>query len=302
MLRQMLRLGMAAGVLVFSGCENDEPSRPAAPQTLSLSLTGVQPLANGFHYEGWAMINGSPVATGKFNVNASGALVTLNGNVIANGDFQTGKDLSGSTAIVITIEPSGDTDAVPAATKYLGGNISGASANLTVAHAAALNNTFSTAAGKYVLATPTDGDGNNEKSGIWFLELPPPPKQGLQLPALPAGWAYEGWAVINGTPVTTGRFTNAAAADLSAPFSGPQGAPPFPGEDFLKNAPAGLTFPTNLSGGAAVISIEPEPDDSPAPFTLKPLVGSIPANAADHFTYALDNKASGFPSGTATIK
>ncbi len=302
MLRKILRVGLAAGMLAFIGCENDEPSRPAAPQTLQLSLAGVQALANGFHYEGWAMINNAPVATGKFNVNAGGALVNLSGSVIANGEFQTGKDLSGATAIIITIEPNNDSDPAPAATKYLGGNVTGAAAGLNVAHAAALNNGFATAAGKYVLATPTDGDGNNEMSGVWFLELPPPPKQGLQLPSLPAGWVYEGWAVINGTPVTTGRFTNPAVADLSAPFSGPQGAPPFPGEDFLKNAPAGLTFPTNLSGGMAVITIEPQPDDSPAPFTLKPLIGAIPASAADHFTYALDNKASGFPTGTATIK
>jgi len=302
MLRKMLHLGLILGVLALIGCEKDGPSQPAPLTRLSLSFAGVQPLANGFHYEGWAMINNSPVPTGKFNVNASGALVTLNGSAIANGEFQTGQNLSTATAIVITIEPNGDNDAVPAATKYLGGNVAGASAPLTVAHAAALNNNFSTAAGKYVLATPTDGDGNNEKSGVWFLELPPPPKQGLQLPTLPAGWAYEGWSLINGTPVSTGTFTNPGAPDQSAPFSGPQGAPPYPGEDFLANAPAGLTFPTDLSGGMAVISIEPLPDDSPAPFTLKPLIASIPSNAADHVTYTMNNNAAGFPTGTATIR
>ena len=61
--------------------------------------------------------------------------------------------------------------------------------------------------------------------------------------------------------------------------------PPFPGEDYLVNAPMGLTFPTNLAGGTAVISIEPDPDNSPNPFTLKPLVKMIPADAADHVTY-----------------
>lgn len=43
--------------------------------------------------------------------------------------------------------------------------------------------------------------------------------------------------------------------------------------------PAGLTFPRNLSGSAAAISVEPVPDDSPAPFAIKPLTGAIPANA-----------------------
>ena len=101
--------------------------------------------------------------------------------------------------------------------------------------------------------------------------------------------------------MTTGTFLASDAADDSAPFSGANPGPPFPGEDFLQNAPDGLTFPVDLAGGTAVISIEPSPDDSPAPFTLKPLVGAIPSDATDHFIYAMDNNAAGFPSGSATI-
>ena len=78
--------------------------------------------------------------------------------------------------------------------------------------------------------------------------------------------------------------------------------PPFPGEDFLTNAPAGLSFPTDLAGGTAVISVEPEPDDSSAPFTLKPLVGPIPADAVDHETYTVGNNIMSFPTGSAVIR
>ena len=67
------------------------------------------------------------------------------------------------------------------------------------------------------------------------------------------------------------------------------GGPPFPGEDFLVNAPSGLTFPADLSDATMVISIEPSPDNSPNPFTLKPLLGKAPMNAQDHFTYPMDN-------------
>ena len=67
------------------------------------------------------------------------------------------------------------------------------------------------------------------------------------------------------------------------------------------NAPAGLTFPTDLAGATAVISIEPSPDDAAAPFTLKPLVGAIPVDATDHVTYSMGNQAAGFSTGTATI-
>ena len=108
--------------------------------------------------------------------------------------------------------------------------------------------------------------------------------------------------MIDGTPVTTGRFTATDAVDLSDPFSGIEPGPPFPGEDFLGNAPIGLSFPTDLAGATAVISIEPEPDDSSAPFTLKPLVGAIAADATDHVTYSLPSNLGSFPTGTATIR
>ena len=287
----------ALAALIIGACGSDDK------ETLTLSLSGVEPLANGYHYEGWAIIDGSPVTTGKFNVNASGGLVDLAGDIIVNGEFATGVDLSDATAIILTIEPFGDSDTVPADTKYLSGSVTDLSASLSVGHSAALGDDFANASGTYILATPTDDDDTNENSGIWFFDKSSGgPRQGFDLPTLPAGWVYEGWVVISGTPVTTGRFTDLAAPDLAAPYSGSKGGPPFPGEDFLQNAPAGLTFPIDLSGATAVVSIEPAPDDSPGPFTLKPLVGDIPADAVDQVTHNLDNNASGFPTGTAVIE
>ena len=269
---------------------------------LVLDFAGIEPLANGFHYEGWTIVGGVPVTTGKFNVNSSGELVDLSGGIIAGGAFRTPIDLSSATAVVITIEPDGDIDGIPADTHYVSGSVTNGSADLTIGHGAALGSHFSDASGVYILATPTDGPDTNENSGIWFLDLSSgSPAQGLNLPLLPAGWEYEGWAVIGGIPVSTGRFNTSTEADLDLVFSGPLSGPPFPGEDFLVNAPDGLTFPVDLAGGAAVISVEPVPDDSAAPFTLKPLVGTIPEDATDHTVYPLENKASGFPGGTARI-
>ncbi len=107
--------------------------------------------------------------------------------------------------------------------------------------------------------------------------------------------------VIDGTPVSTGRFTHADQADLAAPYSGSEGGPPFPGEDFLLNPPEGLTFPVDLAGKVAVISVEPSPDDSPAPFALKPLVSVIPVNATDHVNYLIGAPDAVFPTGSTTI-
>jgi hypothetical protein len=298
------RLAMTAAALatgLAAGCD-DESTGPAAGTRLRLDLTGFEALRNGAHYEGWAIVGGQPLSTGKFNVGTGGALVTVEGAARSNV-FDVGRDLRGASAIVITIEPNGDRDATPSVTKIAAGDVSGGAASLRVGHASALGNAFTAAAGRFVLATPTDGMGTNEFSGIWFLDNSSgAPRVGLTLPTLPAGWKYEGWGVINNTPVTTGTFTRVDAADEAAPFSGPQPGPPFPGEDFLRNAPSGLTFPPNLRGAMAVITIEPSPDDSPMPFTLKPLTAAIPATAANGVVIPLQNGASAFPTGTATIQ
>jgi len=269
----------------FVGCK---------PKTgdLSLSATGLKDLGSDFAYEGWIMVDGTPKTAGIFTVDANGTL--------SASSFELDKDdLEAATAYILTIEPSPDSDPAPSSTHILAGDFSGGSAGLTIEHGAALGNSFATAAGSYILVSPTDGPGN-DNSGVWFLD-PTGPAASLTLPTLPAGWVYEGWAVIDGTPVTTGTFTSVTGADASAPYSGTMDAPPFPGEDFLVNAPSGLTFPTDLAGGKAVISIEPSPDNSPEPFLLKPLAGTIPANAVAMTSYMMDNNATASsPTGTAT--
>jgi hypothetical protein len=294
---------LALATVGLAACDDDSPTETIT-ETLDLSFVGLEPLANGFHYEGWAIVSGAPVSTGKFNVDGSGGLTTVDGTPIPGGTFETGVDLIGTSAIVITIEPSGDTDAVPADTHVLAGAISGSGASLTAGDAAALGDDFTSATGDYILATPTDGAMNNENSGIWFLSLATgSPAVGLSLPTLPTGWAYEGWVVIGGQPVTTGRFTAVDMVDDDDPYSSVLAGPPFPGEDFLVNAPSGLTFPTDIAGGIAVISIEPQPDDSAMPYTFKPLMGGIDAAAVDHVTYAMPNMAvATFPTGSATVR
>lgn len=276
------------------GCSDDNENTQPQTGMLTLNFSGLENLGSDYAYEGWILVDGSPVSTGVFTVDDNGDL--------SQSSFEMSlSDLEAATKFILTIEPSPDSDPAPASTHYLAGDFSNGTANLMVGDAAALGNDFTSSSGVYVLATPTNGANSDENSGIWFLDLSTgQPAQGLELPNLPDGWKYEGWAVIDGTPVTTGTFLSASGADDSAPYSGTMAGPAFPGEDFLNNAPAGLTFPTDLSEGAGVISIEPDPDNSAAPFTLKPLVGNIPANAMDHTTYDLGNNADGFPTGMAS--
>lgn len=293
--KTQMALTVMVGLLSLGGCARGDDDDTG---TLQLKVTGLMALGTGSAYEGWIIVGGQPKSTGIFAVDS-------NGNLSPSAFDVNEDDLASATTFVLTIEPSPDSDPAPTNVHYLGGDFSGGSASLSVAHPAALGSSFTTASGKFILATPTDSISTpeNERSGIWFLDPSSgTPAQGLMLPTLPAGWKYEGWAVIGSTPVTTGTFTNPAAADESAPFSGSEKAPLFPGEDFLKNAPSGLTFPTDLRGGTAVISIEPSPDDSPSPFTLKPLLGAIAADAVNNTTYSFANQASGFPTGTALIQ
>jgi hypothetical protein len=261
---------------------------------LQLDFTGLSPLGPHYRYEGWIIVNGEPVSTGKFNITPAG--------VMAPNVFNVNEAvLAGASTFVLTIEPHPDPDSSPASTHVLAGNFEGSSANLSIDHGAALGTDFSSSAGVYILATPTTSTMNDELSGIWFLDLSSgSPEEGLSLPVLPSGWVYEGWTVINGKPVTSGKFFDVDDFDLDDPYSSNENpGPPFPGEDYIVNAPRGLSFPTDLSGGIAVISVEPYPDNGPEPYALKPLVGEIPVNAEAHFNYSLVQNPGSFPTGMA---
>lgn len=284
------------GLTIISSCKKDEETTMETPTTknITLDINGLEDLGSDYVYEGWLIVNGAPVSTGTFTVDAMGVLSTTSFELNIS-------DVDNATTFVLSVEPTNDSDPSPAATKILAGDFNGNSASVDISPVG----DFMNAAGKYILATPTNGADNDENSGIWFLDLATgAPTVGLTLPMLPDGWKYEGWVVIDGQPVTTGKFTKMAATDEDDPFSGSEALPDvngidgfFPGEDYIMNAPSGLTFPTDLAGGTAVISVEPSPDNSPGPFTLKPLVQPISETATDHTVYDMGQNLN-FPTGT----
>ncbi len=273
---------MLLGVLI-SSCSSDEETSTA---TFELNINGLEDLGDNFIYEGWIIVDGAPVTTGTFEVSSDGTL--------SQTEFAVSEEsLEAATTFVLTIEPSPDPSPEPSDVHILAGDFSGNSADLTVDHGAAIGENFVDAAGGYILATPTDGGSDtDENSGVWWLNPAAGPGAGLDLPVLPSGWIYEGWAVVDGTPISTGRFTSVTGSDDFNGYSGDQSGPAFPGEDFLSNAPEGFDFPVDLAGKTVVISVEPVPDNSPAPFTLKPLVGPVDEAAVDHFFYDMINNAS----------
>ena len=205
---------------------------------------------------------------------------------------------------VLSIEPAVDPDPAPADTKVLVGEFSGTSAAVSTA----VVGDFSNAAGEFFLRTPTDEDvpggapnNGNDQYGVWFGTPGTPPTANFVLPTLPAGWAYEGWVIGDSGPLSTGTFTEFENRDSFTGFSGTEfnQGPPVPGEDFFLNAPAGETFPLDIRGRMVVISVEPVPDDSPAPFAMKPLVGTA-GNDTAPATHAFGANLGSLPTGTVT--
>ena len=260
---------------------------------IQLDFAGLEDLGPDYRYEGWLIDSGSPVSTGLFSVNASGdaerSTFTVDDGV-----------LSRASLFVLTIEPFPDADPAPASTHILAGPVVNQSAELTVSHPAALGDDFSTSTGDFILAAPSDtGALGSYVNGIWYL-VPPNPDAGLDLPVLPPGWVYEGWVVDTsaGTPISTGRFLsgNGADSDAGGATAGPGGTPNFPGQDFI-NPLRDLT-----DAHLAVISVEPEPDNSPNPFTLKPLVKAITDPGAPGVPQSMDNNANASnPTGGMTM-
>jgi hypothetical protein len=289
-MKKLLFYALASTVLIFTSCDDDDDNTPANGN-LALNLSGLENLGSEFAYEGWVIVDGAPVSTGTFTVNDGGSLSQTSFEVSATM-------LESATMFVLSIEPVPDADPAPAATKILVGEFSGDNATVSTA---TVGDGFATATGTYLVAAPTGTGADNETySGIWFLDNSSgSAAAGLNLPTLAAGWAYEGWIVIDGTPLSTGTFTSVTGSDALAPYSGSNGAPGFPGEDFLVNAPSGLTFPTDLRGKTVVISVEPSPDNSATPFTLKPLASMIPADLAGLGSIS-NNTTASFPSGSVS--
>lgn len=288
MIKKMIMGALAIG-LFASSCSNDDdtpdfiPTPSPTTSDLTIDFSGLETLGPDFVYEGWIIVDGNPVSTGIFS------------SVTFPQTYQVDTEqLAAATKFVLTIEPAGETGAdalMPSATKILAGMFSGDTAdvnsNNTIVDATGTVTDFTAATGTYILATPTDGMANNERSGVWFLDNSSGSAvAGLNLPTLQPGWKYEGWAVIDGTPVSTGTFTDPAMADDNAstsPYKGDMGdGPGYPGEDYIQNAPSGLTFPTDLRGKTIVLTVEPSPDNSGMPFTFKPLAHMVPADAEDH--------------------
>lgn len=270
---------------VWCGIERPE----SANATLELSFADLPKLGDDYLYEGWVITPDGPVTTGRF---------------VVTGDedshvFSIDRTLAEASAMfVLTIEPKFGDVPEPSDTHILAGPFEGGVAQLTMEHGAALGTDFLAADGGFILETPTTaGIAEDYDQGIWFLDPAAGPGAGLQLPVLPAGWRYEGWVVGDDGPISTGTFVDPAMADRdgAGPSAGPDGAPPFPGQDFIDPA-------MKIPGTTVVLSVEPDPDDSPMPFFIKPLAGPATDAGPGGFQTLGNIAAESQISGLATLE
>ncbi|MEM6998057.1 MAG: anti-sigma factor [Patescibacteria group bacterium] len=253
-----------------------------------LSLTNLATLDAGV-YEGWVVRGDDKTSFGTFNMNAAGEII---GDLSYDGDLQAGD------TVAISIEPDNDADPEPSATIILAGEVTDGAAEL------AFPLDISSFAGEYILGTPTTNATDDETAGIWFTSSGT--NTLLDIPDAPDGWIYEGWAVVDGVPYTTGQFTDPSGADNFDGYSGPDGGPAKPGEDFITNLPGGVEGPLDLATGTSkvVVSIEPYQNGSDptgaGPAQIKPLSHDIGEGVADHTRFSLDLNTD-LPTGSVSV-
>lgn len=268
---------------LFTSCEEENNYTG-----ITGSVENLPTLTSNYEYAAWIIENGNIRLMGEFDTDSDGSSFLA---------FAPQPDqIRDASSVLITIENGGAAYTSPSATRVLVADF--ASADQAELNSSTISPDFTGITGSYILDSPTTTSGSLDNTGIWFTDENI--NQGLLMPVLADGWKYEGWVLFNGTPISTGKFSDPGAADEAAPYSANEMPYPFPGEDFNKNAPSGLTFPSNLAGKTTKITLEPEPDFSTLPYNISLLDAIIPNPAVTKTTQMMNVTTENLPKGTIT--
>ena len=268
---------IAVALLVFAFMPGD-----SGRQNLQLSFTGLPSLGGGYHYEGWAVVDGDAWSTGTFDVAGDGTLVDLDGKPVKDGIYGAGIDLSGATAVAITIHPPND-DRGPVAPHVMGGTIADLEAELSITSPHAFGTDFTSARGVYIM------DG--AEADLTF-----------RLPVLIAGYEYEAWSLGDGSATSLGRFGGAPPNHGELGHDHEHDHVAIPVTEGLQTHDLPVTA-VQLRGTRLLLTVEPaEDNDVAAPFGIRILEGRVAAVADDGVQYQLGAAELPLPVGHATVR
>ena len=113
------RLALSSVFLVVAACGNSEGDddngmNGSKTRDLTLSFTGLPQLGASMVYEGWVIVNGAPITTGRFTVNKDGDLSQSVFPIDAT-------HAETATDFVLTLAPATGDDPAPSRTHILAG-------------------------------------------------------------------------------------------------------------------------------------------------------------------------------------
>ncbi len=218
--------------------------------------TDYLPQIDTGHYVLWGINDGGEkIIIKRFNY-YNGELISLNYEKLEYINIEGDYNFS---EYEITVEKVGDRDEVQSGCILLKGENKGGKIDFSLApfDLGSIN-------GSFLLATFSDDNTDiNEKSGIWFINEVNNPRPSLDLPELPSCWTYAAYLKYREHYLRIGDFKINNDKDTFAGYSQTYDAPiDFPGEDFLRGLPEGITAPINVVIKDNSIAVGLEPDNS----------------------------------------
>lgn len=274
-LASMLVLGLFA-----SGCD-DSGTLPLVQQSgvITFSPANLKPLNQSVDgvYQLWVYFDsGAPswVSLGRFNISASGSMVSESGGDMT---FSLGNDTARLFKLkisLVSLETPGMNNPTPSISHIIGSTVTTAniytdsiSTKLTMGNVNAFGSvgdilTADTGRGLYHLESPSTNNADCEK-GIWLCDTNQNPRMPLGLNLAPGnGWFYKMWVINNLTTElnSVGTFLNVNAPDDdgAGPCKGPGNGYNAPGQDFIQTGTGCPGF-ASLSDGnhGTFITLEP---------------------------------------------
>lgn len=300
-MKNILLILFGITIICLTGCDYFDNSDTLDSSAIEFSISGLPAIPDSMTFVTWFA-----------NEDASQAVPVI----LFSGDAENGtltynsekplRMIQTAQLFWVTIERKSLLDTLPPTApansrKILGGRFVNGGCNLGVGENVY---NFDISSAVYNLLTPTDSLNANPLSGIWFVDsLDQVIAPGLNLPELFGGWRYEGWVEVNGILISTGRFSSSRGTDQANLYGSARPPLPFPGEDFITNPPAGVTFPINLSGAKVYITLEV--NDGRNSGTSAGIVifeSTVPNPAESRVTYNMANTNPSLPFGNAFIK